>query len=201
MKHLTKIALMAGVCLLPAAMWAQDAPTDEQVRAAALAAAKGLAPVKGAGTMVGAPLAKAVSQGAWAAGPALAPNFITVGEYLGPFLTPCFGCLTTTSSFSTLGLTLPMAVIPAGVPQLQFTYLFEDMTYTGTATAALVVMQGTKVVLAKAFSGAIQANFIWAIDFNEPTPAVTGPVKVFGIVLYGTFSPKALVEETPLIIQ
>ncbi len=198
MKNLTTIALAACACLIPAAVWAQDAPTDAQIRAAALAAAKTTAPVEGVGKLSATALPEGLPAG-WA-GPAMLPNFITVGEYLGPFLTPCFGCLTTTTSPYTAGLTLPIASIPAGVPKLQFTYLFEDMSYTGPANFVLVVMQGTKVVLAKAFGGVIYPS-IWAVDFNQPTPAVTGALKVFGVVLYGTFSAKALIEETPLTIQ
>jgi hypothetical protein len=197
-KNLTTMALAACACLIPAAAWAQDAPSDAQIRAAALAAAKTIAPVEGAGTLHSMPLPEAPVAGT--AGAAMLPNFITVGEYLGPFLTPCFGCLTTTTSPYTTGLTLPMAAIPSGVPSLQFTYMFENMSYTGQANFVLMVMQGTKVVMAKAFAGGIYPS-IWAVDFNEATPAVTGNLKVFGFVLYGTFNPKSLVVETPLVIQ
>jgi hypothetical protein len=108
--------------------------------------------------------------------PVIAPGLFTVGLPLADVNssqpTPCFGCLITTDSPNTFGVTLPLQVIPSGNPDLQFVQTFENLAYNGNVTLSLVVLNGDHVLSVSSVSGGIYPS-IWSVYYLVPTPTVT----------------------------
>jgi hypothetical protein len=137
--------------------------------------------------------------------PAIIPGLVTVGAAQGALgdaqPTPCFGCLTTTSSPDTFGLALPIGAVPAGTPLLQFVETFDNQTYNNLVTLSLVVLNGDTVLSVSAVSGFIYPS-IWSVYYLVNTPTVTGS-KLTGVAVITTGVNQQInqVKSMPFFVQ
>ena len=184
-----KFSLLAIVLALSSALLSAQTPSlTRQQRAAVLAAiAKNppSAPVHGQMSSTPLPGSNIPAAGL----PMIVPSFVTVGVALAPITsfqpTPCFGCLTTTNSGNTFGVTLPQPVIPTGTTLIQFVETFESNTYSGPVTLSVVVLNGTQVLSVSSVSGFIFPS-IWSVFFLQDTPKVTNTeLTAVAVITYG----------------
>jgi len=117
--------------------------------------------------------------------------FVTLGEAVAPLNqfqpTPCFGCLITTGSPNTFGVTLPSAIINHG-SAIQYVYTWQDVSWSDLVTASFVVMNGSKVINVASFQGFLFPS-IWSLNWPTNAPYQTGGnFSVVAIVNYGTHS-------------
>ena len=198
MKKLWLFSAFVLALALPAVMVAQ-APivnqgatlTPKQVTAALTAVAKTKAVPPAAGQLV----SKSSPAGVAVPGtpvPVIAPGLFTVGTALADITqsqpTPCFGCLITTDSANTFGITLPQQVFPSGSATLQFVQTFENLTYNGPVTLSLVILNGNHVLSVSSVSGNIFPS-TWYVYYLEPTPTVTGTaLQAAAVITVGTIN-------------
>jgi hypothetical protein len=117
--------------------------------------------------------------------------FVTLGEAVAPLNqfqpTPCFGCLITTASPNTFGITLPSAIVSKG-SAIQYVYTWQDVTWNDLVTASFVIMNGSKVINVASFQGFLEPS-IWSLNWPTNAPYQAGEnFSVVAIVNYGTHS-------------
>jgi len=117
--------------------------------------------------------------------------FVTLGEAVAPLNqfqpTPCFGCLITTASPNTFGVTLPSAIVSKG-SAIEYAYTFQDVTWNDVVTFSFVIMNGSKVINVESFQGGI-VPAIWTDFWPTNAPYTAGEnFSVVAIVNYGTHS-------------
>ncbi len=205
-----KLALCLVLALaIPAALSAQaskvdkDSLTPKQLAAIYAAIAKQAPAAPAAGQLVSAPLPGPAPTAGQT--PAIIPGVVTVGAALAPINqfqpTPCFGCLTTTTSFNTFGINLPIGVVPSGTPLLQFVETFDNQTYNGNVTLSMVVLNGNQVLSVSSVSGFIYPS-IWSVYYLQNTPTVTGTkLTAAAVITSGVFGQINQVRAFPFWVQ
>lgn len=191
MKSKYLAGILALGLLLPAAGFAAEPTDDQLVQIAIDAVQSGDFHTATTGLGLKAFGAPTVMTSPAASPAAILANFVTVGAALAPRNaqqpTPCFGCLTTTTSPNTLGLTLPLSFVTrATTPTVQFTFAFQDNSWNNVANLSFVLIRGSTVFNVVSIQGAFLYPSNWVYYWTTATPLTTGDTyTVVGLVNYG----------------